>query len=114
MRQDPYGDAESLFRAHYRRVVGVAYSLARDKAEAEDIAQEGFCGLPTGSGSFPGLASASSRLPKSRWTRRLRAEMNSRLSGLPSASCRKCNGTSSACTRDDRGPAARARQAARE
>jgi hypothetical protein len=44
MRQDPYGDAESLFRAHYRRVVGVAYSLARDKAEAETSRRKAFAG----------------------------------------------------------------------
>ena len=43
MQQDPYGDAESLFRAFYQGVVRVAYSLAGNKADAEDIAQESFC-----------------------------------------------------------------------
>jgi RNA polymerase sigma-70 factor (ECF subfamily) len=42
MQQDPYGDAESLFRAFYHGVVRVAYSLAGNKADAEDIAQESF------------------------------------------------------------------------
>lgn len=48
MQQDPYGDAESLFRGFYRNVVGLAYSLAGNKADAEDIAQESFCSLLSG------------------------------------------------------------------
>src|SRR5690348_6008597 len=43
MQHDPYGDAESLFRAFYQGVVRVAYSLAGNTADAEDIAQESFC-----------------------------------------------------------------------
>jgi RNA polymerase sigma factor (sigma-70 family) len=42
MQQDPYGDAESLFRAFYYGVVRVAYSLTGNKADAEDIVQESF------------------------------------------------------------------------
>lgn len=45
MQQDPYGDAESLFRASYHGVVRLAYSVAGNKADAEDIAQESFCRL---------------------------------------------------------------------
>jgi RNA polymerase sigma factor (sigma-70 family) len=45
MPQDPYGDAESLFRASYHGVVRLAYSLTGNKADAEDIVQEGFCRL---------------------------------------------------------------------
>jgi RNA polymerase sigma-70 factor, ECF subfamily len=47
MQQHPYGDAESLFRASQHDVFRVAYSLMRNKADAEDIAQESFCKLLT-------------------------------------------------------------------
>src|SRR5947209_13231788 len=45
MQQDPYGDAESLFRASYHGVVRLTYSVTGNKADAEDIAQESFCRL---------------------------------------------------------------------
>lgn len=34
---------DELFRAHYGDVVAMAYALTGDLAEAQDLAQEGFC-----------------------------------------------------------------------
>lgn len=36
-------DFDELYRAHYGNVVAMAYALTGDLAEAQDLAQEGFC-----------------------------------------------------------------------
>ena len=44
MQQDPYGDAESLFRAFYQGVVRVAYSLAGNKVAFYNLGSLGVGG----------------------------------------------------------------------
>jgi RNA polymerase sigma-70 factor (ECF subfamily) len=58
MQQDPYGDAESLFRVSCHSVVRLAYSLTGNKADAEDIVQESFCRLLVAWTRVPTLATA--------------------------------------------------------
>src|SRR5579859_6401564 len=99
MQQHPYGDAESLFRASQHDVFRVAYSLMRNKADAEDIAQESFCKLLTAWARRVAAleTAADQRAYLSRRTGKSRRQTRSGPPGRPSASCRPAAAMSSAC-----------------